>query len=72
MSIVTKLSNPHQNRVDIAQSLFGILPADITLEEAKAERAEALAEDGEVRSASDKIMVENREAYHRLAELDNR
>ncbi len=33
--VVAKLSNPHQDRVDIAKSLFGILPADVTLEEAK-------------------------------------
>jgi antitoxin (DNA-binding transcriptional repressor) of toxin-antitoxin stability system len=36
--VVAKLSNPHQDRVDIAKSLFGILPADVTLEEAKEER----------------------------------
>ena len=36
--IVAKLSNPHQDRVDMAKSLFGILPADITLEEVKTER----------------------------------
>ena len=36
--VVAKLSNPHQDRVDMAKSLFGILPADITLEEAKTER----------------------------------
>ena len=36
--VVTKLSNPHQDRVDMAKSLFGILSADITLEEAKSER----------------------------------
>ena len=36
--ITPKLSNPHQDRVDIAKSLFGILPADVTLEEAKEER----------------------------------
>ena len=35
---VTKLSNPHQDRVDIAKSLFGILPAGVTVEEAKEER----------------------------------
>ncbi len=33
--VVAKLSNPHQDKVDIAKSLFGILPADVTLEEAK-------------------------------------
>ena len=29
---------PFQNRVDMAKSLFGILPTDITLEEAREER----------------------------------
>ena len=33
--VVAKLSNPNQDRVDIAKSLFGILPADITLEKSK-------------------------------------
>jgi antitoxin (DNA-binding transcriptional repressor) of toxin-antitoxin stability system len=36
--VVAKLSNPYQDRVDIAKSLFGILPDDVTLEEAKEER----------------------------------
>lgn len=36
--VVAKLTNPYQNRVDMAKSLFGILPADITVEEAKEER----------------------------------
>ena len=36
--VVAKLSNPHQDRVDMATSLFGNLPADITLEGAKTER----------------------------------
>ena len=36
--IVAKLSNPYQNRVDVAQSLFGIIPSDITVEEARDER----------------------------------
>lgn len=36
--VVAKLSNPNQDRVDIAKSLFGILPANMTLEEAKDER----------------------------------
>ena len=36
--VVAKLSNPHQDRVDMAKSLFGILPADIALEGAKTER----------------------------------
>lgn len=36
--IVAKLSNPYQDRVDIAKSLFGIIPANQTLEEAREER----------------------------------
>ena len=36
--VVAKLSNPFQDRVDMAKSLFGILPADVTLEEAREER----------------------------------
>ena len=36
--VVAKLSNPNQDRVDIAKSLFGIIPADMTLEEAQEER----------------------------------
>lgn len=33
--VVAKLTNPYQDRVDMAKSLFGVLPADITLEESK-------------------------------------
>ena len=36
--VVAKLTNPNQDRVEAARSLFGILPADITLEEAREER----------------------------------
>ena len=36
--IIAKLTNPNQDRVDIANSLFGIIPADITLDEARKER----------------------------------
>lgn len=36
--VVAKLTNPHQDRVDIAKSLFGVLPKNADLEEAKAER----------------------------------
>ena len=39
--IVAKLTNPHQNRVNTAKSLFGILPEDASLEDAKAERLNA-------------------------------
>lgn len=40
--VVAKLSNPYQDRVDIAKSLFGILPANMTLEEAKEERLNSI------------------------------
>ena len=36
--VIAKLTNPFQNRVAIAESLFGILPQTTTLEEARAER----------------------------------
>lgn len=36
--VVAKLTNPYQDRVEMAKSLFGVLPADITLEEAQEER----------------------------------
>ena len=36
--VIAKLSNPYQDRVDAARSLFGILPADVTLDEAREER----------------------------------
>lgn len=36
--IVAKLSNPYQDRVDVAKSLFGIIPDEMTLEEAREER----------------------------------
>ena len=36
--VIAKLTNPYQDRVDLAKSLFGILPADMTLEEAREER----------------------------------
>ena len=36
--VVAKLSNPYQDRLDIAESLFGSVPATITLEEAREER----------------------------------
>ena len=38
--VVAKLTNPFQNRVEIAESLFGILPQTTTLEEALAERTD--------------------------------
>ena len=36
--VISKLTNPFQERVDVAKSLFGIIPADITLDEAREER----------------------------------
>ena len=36
--IVAKLTNPFQDRVEIARSLFGVLPDTITPEEAREER----------------------------------
>ena len=39
--VVAKLSNPNQNRVNTAKSLFGILPRDAGIEDAKAERLSA-------------------------------
>ena len=39
-TVVAMLSNPFQDRVDMAKSLFGILPADVTLEETREERLE--------------------------------
>lgn len=36
--VVAKLTNPNQDRVDIAKSLFGILPSDISVEDAREER----------------------------------
>ena len=40
--VVAKLSNPFQDRVDTAKSLFGILPQTKTFEEAMDERAAEL------------------------------
>ena len=35
---VVAKSNPYQDRVDVAKSLFGVLSNDMTLEEAREER----------------------------------
>lgn len=40
--VVAKLSNPNADRVEMARSLLGIIPADITQEEARAERTSKL------------------------------
>jgi len=36
--VISKLTNPFQDRIDIVNSLIGIIPSDITLEEAREER----------------------------------
>ena len=36
--VISKLTNPFQSRVDIAKSLFGVIPSDITLEQAREEK----------------------------------
>lgn len=36
--VIAKLTNPYQDRVQTAKSLFGILPAEANIEEAKRER----------------------------------
>lgn len=36
--VVAKLTNPHQSRVNTAKSLFGILPKDASLDDAREER----------------------------------
>ncbi len=40
--IVAKLTNPFQDRVTIAESLFGVLPQTMTLEEVREERAKSI------------------------------
>ncbi len=36
--VISKLTNPNQDKVENMKSLFGILPPDITVEEARRER----------------------------------
>ncbi|MBO5104068.1 MAG: type II toxin-antitoxin system prevent-host-death family antitoxin [Ruminococcus sp.] len=40
--VIAKLSNPNQDRVDVAKSLFGVIPQNMTLEEAREERLEKI------------------------------
>lgn len=40
--VIAKLTNPNQDRVDIATSLFGILPKDADFDAAKVERLERI------------------------------
>ena len=42
--VVAKLTNPFQDRVSMAQSLFGSVPAEMTLEEAREERRNKICE----------------------------
>ncbi|WP_251207008.1 type II toxin-antitoxin system Phd/YefM family antitoxin [Acetatifactor aquisgranensis] len=38
---IAKLTNPNQNRVEVAKSLFGILPIDADIEESRKERLDS-------------------------------
>ncbi len=40
--VVAKLSNPNADRVEMAKALLGVIPADVTIEEARAEKASKL------------------------------
>lgn len=40
--IISKLSTPFPDRVEVAKSLFGIIPSDIRMEEANEERLERI------------------------------
>ena len=40
--VVAKLTNPYQDRVDMAKTLFGILPKNMTIDEAHRERIERI------------------------------
>ena len=40
--VIAKLTNPYQDRVDMAKSLFGIIPGDMTIEQAHRERLETV------------------------------
>ena len=40
--VVAKLSNPNADRVAMAESLVGVIPADITLEESRAARTSTI------------------------------
>ena len=40
--VVAKLSNPYQDRIEMARSLGGSVPSDIMLEEAREERLSAI------------------------------
>ena len=37
-TVIAKLSDPFKSRVDMTKALFGVIPSDITAEEARDER----------------------------------
>ncbi|MCD8326359.1 MAG: type II toxin-antitoxin system prevent-host-death family antitoxin [Lachnospiraceae bacterium] len=39
---IAKLTSPYQNKLDIVDSLYGSIPADVTLEEAWEERLDRI------------------------------
>ena len=39
--VIAMLSNPYKDKIDIARSLAGIIPADLTIEDARNERLAA-------------------------------
>jgi len=39
---IAKLTSPYQNKLDIVDSLYGSIPSDITLEEAREERLDKI------------------------------
>ena len=40
--IIAKLTKPYEDRVEKVKTLFGCVPGDVTLEESKSERLEAI------------------------------
>ena len=44
--VVAKLTNPHQDRVEVAKSLFGILPKDADLNGSKRRKAWCKIDEG--------------------------
>lgn len=40
--VISKLTNPFQQRVDMAKSLFGILPENASMEQARSERIDEI------------------------------
>ena len=40
--VISKLTNPYQEKVDIAKSLFGVIPSDVPAEEVIKERVDRI------------------------------